>query len=81
MTYVGVRGQSVMFLPAGLPAGQRCRYCFNSRVNVSVFRPTGATRCTLQGKIFAASLPNFTLIGTWMWDYGHKNFENFEFCP
>jgi len=29
-----------------------CRYCFNSRADFWVFRPTGVTRCTDQGEIW-----------------------------
>jgi len=42
----------------------------------------GATRCTDQGEIWQggaevrSSLPNFKLIGSGVWVYGPKNFEN-----
>ena len=35
-----------------LPAEQLCRHCFYSRNDFSVFRPTGATRCTNRGEIW-----------------------------
>ena len=35
-----------------LPEGQLCRYCFYSRADFRVFRPSGATRCTDKGEIW-----------------------------
>jgi len=35
-----------------LPKGQLCRYYFYLWADFSVFRPTGATRCTDQGEIW-----------------------------
>jgi len=55
-----------------------CRYCFYSRADFEVLRPTGATRCTDQGDIWheGSSLPNFTLLGSSVVVYGPQNLEN-----
>jgi len=38
-------------LPAALRAAQACRYLHYSEADFEVFRPAGATRCTVGGKI------------------------------
>ena len=75
---------SATFYRQDLPEGQLCRYCFYSRADFRVFRPTGATCCTDQGEILQEGadrsfVPNFTLIGPGVGFTAPKTEKNWNF--
>jgi len=75
--------QRVELLPACLRAAQPCRHCFYLEDQKCGFRSAGATHCPDKREIWHGEhrVPNFTFIGTVMWEYNPQNCQNFEFWP